>query len=289
MTSRFTQISPDAWVVQSSLYHTNSGIFLTGRDAVLIDPGVTPAELDALAAFLTARGTIVRTIVLTHAHWDHLLGPVRFPKATVMAHARYLDVVEVHRADLRRQVRSGLDEADERASFPPAPDVTFHDCLSLTFDALRLEVRFAPGHAPDHSVVYEPGNGVLWAGDMLSDLEVPMPMDTFADYLRTLDALSDRRIDVLVPGHGTPTRDPEEVNRRLDQDRAYLRVMVRCVRAALASGADLASTLDACECVPFAQPDTYPNAHRWNIEQAYLELGGEPLRDSPVGWAQDWL
>jgi glyoxylase-like metal-dependent hydrolase (beta-lactamase superfamily II) len=65
---------------------------------------------------------------------------------------------------------------------------------------------------------------VLLAGDMLSDIELPMPDDDNPDlvaYLAGLDSLADvvRRCAMLVPGHGTPTDRPLA---RLDADRRYL-------------------------------------------------------------------
>ncbi|MGC9350221.1 MAG: MBL fold metallo-hydrolase [Anaerolineae bacterium] len=289
MTSRLRRITSYAWVTQSSLYDTNSGIFLFGDAAFLVDPGVRPAELEGIAAFLAERRASVRAIVLTHAHWDHLLGPERFPQATVVAHDRYPDVIEEHRGDLRRQVMSWASGTRDAPFEPPLPDVTFADRLSLHLGSFELRVLFAPGHAPDHCVLYEPEAGLLWAGDMLSDREVPMPMDSFASYLHALDVLSAKQVDVLVPGHGSPTADPREIHRRFEQDRAYLQALQACVSSTVSDGADLDATLAACRDVPFAQPDTYPHAHRWNIEQAYLELGGEHVPDRPVGWAQDWL
>jgi hypothetical protein len=69
---------------------------------------------------------------------------------------------------------------------------------------------------------------VLLAGDMLSDAELPMPDDgnlTLEPYLAGLDTLAPvvARVSLLVPGHGTPTRDPMA---RLDADRRYLDALI---------------------------------------------------------------
>jgi glyoxylase-like metal-dependent hydrolase (beta-lactamase superfamily II) len=72
-----------------------------------------------------------------------------------------------------------------------------------------------------------PGPGVLLVGDMLSDVELPLPFDAFsagsdvATYLEGLDRLAPyvARAAVLVPGHGSPTTSPLS---RLDVDRRYL-------------------------------------------------------------------
>ena len=290
MGTPLRQLTPYAWVAQSRVYATNSGILLDGDGAYLLDPGITSLELDAIAAFVAAHGAAVRGIVLTHAHWDHLLGPARFPQAWVVATTGYMAVVAEHGDDLVRQVADwlsteGLMGID--AFVPPAPDFTFDDRMCIHLGAYRLQLMVAPGHAPDHAVLYEPSAGLLWAGDMLSDAEIPMVMDTFSHYLRTLDWLSHLDVRVLVPGHGTVTDDVADIRGRLERDRTYLRSVRECVAQAVSHGISLGETVTRCSEVQFVQPDNYPNAHRWNIEQAYGEMVGSVR--GVIGWAQDWL
>lgn len=290
MGALFRQLTPYGWVAQSRVFATNSGILLHGATAYLLDPGITPAELDAVATFVATHGATVRGIVLTHAHWDHLLGPSRFVAAPVIAHAGYTAVISAHRDDLVRQVgvwrsTQGLGELD--AFEPPVPDVMFDDLIHIHLGRWSLRLHAAPGHSPDHTVLYEPAAGLLWAGDMLSDLEVPMVMDTFSHYLATLERLSRLDVRILVPGHGTPTDDRAEIRDRFEQDQAYLRGIKTCAAQAVAGGLALGEAVVLCGKIGFAQPDDYPNAHRWNIEQAYVELGG--IAPDVAGWEQDWF
>jgi glyoxylase-like metal-dependent hydrolase (beta-lactamase superfamily II) len=87
------------------------------------------------------------------------------------------------------------------------------------------EVRFVvhDGHAPGHTAVWLPERGVLVAGDMLSDIELPLPFspDDLGAYLAGLDTLAPvvSLARVLVPGHGHATDRPLD---RLDADRRYL-------------------------------------------------------------------
>lgn len=87
----------------------------------------------------------------------------------------------------------------------------------------EVELVGHDGHAPGHTALWLPERGVLLAGDMLSDVELPLPFwpDDLAAYLAGLDALSPvvAHAAVLVPGHGHPTTDPMA---RLDADRRYL-------------------------------------------------------------------
>jgi glyoxylase-like metal-dependent hydrolase (beta-lactamase superfamily II) len=85
------------------------------------------------------------------------------------------------------------------------------------------------GHAAGHGAVFLPDTGVLVAGDMLSDIEIPL-LDTIED-----DPLGDYRAGLeqfaalsgvrwLVPGHGH-IADAAEFRRRLDADTRYLNLL----------------------------------------------------------------
>ncbi len=94
----------------------------------------------------------------------------------------------------------------------------------LPWSGRELVLHEHDAHARGHLAVEITDAGVLLAGDMLSDVEVPYPdadEPDLASYLTGLDRLAEvvRRSRVLVPGHGTPTYTPME---RLDADRRYL-------------------------------------------------------------------
>jgi len=74
-------------------------------------------------------------------------------------------------------------------------------------------------------------SGVLVAGDMLSDILIPMldlrgSADPVGDYLSALRLLEDaaRDVDVVIPGHGA-TGAADQVSARIAQDRAYVQAL----------------------------------------------------------------
>src|SRR6059058_2345772 len=81
-------------------------------------------------------------------------------------------------------------------------------------------------HAGGHAALLLADRGVLLAGDMLSDVLIPLldprRPDQVGAYETALDRLGQaaRYIDVLVPGHGAVAEGPEVAN-RLAADRAY--------------------------------------------------------------------
>jgi glyoxylase-like metal-dependent hydrolase (beta-lactamase superfamily II) len=87
-------------------------------------------------------------------------------------------------------------------------------------------------HAVGHAAVLLADRGVLLAGDMLSDVLIPLldprrPGQVGA-YETALDRLGEAagNVEVLVPGHGAVAQGPG-VAARLDADRAYLEALQR--------------------------------------------------------------
>jgi hydroxyacylglutathione hydrolase len=278
------------WVQQSALFATNSGVFLSEGQALLIDPGVFPHEVDALTAFLAAQGARATAVALTHAHWDHLLGAARFPAARVIAHTAYRAVVATHEADLARQVAAWQRESDLPGGPPftaPAPDEVFTDEQDLVIGRIALRLTAAPGHTPDQITIYEPENGALWAADMLSDQEIPFVGGGLGAYEATLATLAGWDIRALVPGHGAPTDAPAEIAARVAGDRAYLVELRGRVERALAAGYPMTETVAVCSDMQFRYPEANAEPHRRNVESAYIELGGEPPPYTS-GWDREW-
>ncbi len=288
MSAHFTQLTSHLWVTQSVLFATNSGVFLSGDEACLIDPGIAPETIKDIARFVDERGATPRTIVITHAHWDHVMGPEHFPGVPVIAHADYLRVLREHGVDLYRQIGVWEAQAHIRRPRPfmlPKPTYTFDTALTLTLGDERLCVIHAPGHALDQCVVYHAESATLWAADMLSDIEIPLPLSLNA-YEQTLAHLATLDIRALVPGHGAPTTDADEIQRRLAGDQAYLAELRMRITRAIAAGQTLAETVAACSDMPLPCLCDDPAPHTWNVESAYAELGGRV--EGLVGWKREW-
>jgi hydroxyacylglutathione hydrolase len=282
-----TRLTLDLWVAQSRLYSTNSGIYLSAGQACLIDPGVFPEEIEAIAQFLKQQGAAPQAIILTHSHWDHLLGPERFPNIKTIAQSNYLAETSGGQADdILWQIGEWEAEHSIERQEPfslPQPDETFAETLDLAVGDLSLRLVHAPGHAADQSVVYEPESAALWAADMLSDLEIPLVSDSLAAYEKTLAMLATWEIRTLVPGHGHPTAEPKEIRSRIAEDVAYLAELREKVAQAINRGLTVGETVRLCADMVYRHPEENIGPHRLNVESVYLELGGEadPTR---VGW-----
>ena len=273
-------------VRQSAYLHYNAGAFVSEGDACLVDAGLVPDEIEAL--LMDVGDHSVRYVILTHADWDHVLGPEHLPGATVVAQAAYEDELDPDgiRAILRRlDERAGVVRA--RPFEPPKPSLTFAEALELKVGDLELRLEHAPGHTASMLTVYEPADACLWAADVLSDVEPPMIAYDLESYARTLARIAELEIRTLVPGHGTPTNEGSEIRRRLDEDRRYLDRLGRAVADAVAAGNSLEETADACASISLSRSDESAATHRLNVEKVYADLGGD-ADPAEVGFARAW-
>ena len=224
--TKLRELAPGVMVTTSRRMLTNSVVLTGGADALLIDPAWMPDELGALAAEIKHRGLGVIGGFATHAHHDHLLWHPGFGAAPRWASEKTANLALSERAtllnslghafpeslvDLMGRVR-GVDTSIPRESVP---------------EGFQIELIIHDGHAPGHTALWLPEHRVLIAGDMLSDVELPLPFfpDDIPAYLGALDRLAPfvEQAEVVVPGHGNIGTDPLA---RLDADRRYLEDMI---------------------------------------------------------------
>ena len=225
-----TEVAPGVLVTTSRLYATTSTIVTHAGAALLVDPAWLPGELERLAGVLADRALVVAAGWSTHAHHDHLLWHPAFGRAERWATPTAARLATEHRGDLVAQLGPGwpddLVELMGRTVPLAEPAIPWRGPEALIVEH--------DGHSPGHGPLWLPGARVLLAGDMLSDVELPLPQDPpdpgryggdgdarLVAYLEGLDRLAPvvRRAAVLVPGHGRVTDEPV---RRLDADRRYL-------------------------------------------------------------------
>jgi glyoxylase-like metal-dependent hydrolase (beta-lactamase superfamily II) len=218
-------------LIHTSEFCQSNAVVVQGRAGVLlIDPGVHSNELDCLANDLSDSGQTVVAGFSTHPHWDHLLwharlgAPPRFGTAlcATTVRDRLSDGIDAHRHGIPDSVP--LDLLGVITGLPA-------ESARIPWDGPHVRIIEHQAHAPGHAALVIEGCGVLVAGDMLSDVLIPMldltgTADPIEDYLAALGLLEGLAgdVDVLVPGHGSVAR-ADQVRARIDQDRSYVRAL----------------------------------------------------------------
>lgn len=227
-----SRVAEGVRVHESACIQSNAVVVDGAAGALLVDPGITNQELASLAAEV---GAPVAVAFSTHPHWDHVLWHPDLgdaPRyATATSAAALSDLLA--RPDWRDLVAGGLppefandipmDLLGQVTGLPRGAEV-------VPWDGPVIRILEHRAHASGHAALFVEDRGVLIAGDMLSDVLVPMldhrataPIDDYLDALDLLESVASR-VDVVVPGHGS-VGDAAELRVRLDRDRAYVHAL----------------------------------------------------------------
>lgn len=227
---RLSEITGGVLVGTSERYMTTTTVVAgSGGRCLVIDPAIMPADLAALAAELAARGLRPAAGWSTHPHWDHVLWSRELGEVPRFAVPRAVAAATAHRADLigsaqRSAPGHDLELLGRLTALEPGAD-------RIPWAGPQAWVIAHDGHAPGHGAVFLPGAGVLVAGDMCSDVEIPLldrdtpdPVGHYRVGLERLAGLTGVR--QVVPGHGH-VGDAAEFGRRIAADRRYLDALER--------------------------------------------------------------
>jgi glyoxylase-like metal-dependent hydrolase (beta-lactamase superfamily II) len=164
----------------------------------------------------------------THPHWDHLLWHAKFGDVPRYGTALCATAAHAQLADARGKAAQLAPGAPLEliGTITPLPAAAGY--VPWAGPAVRIIEHRA--HAPGHAALLIEHCAVLVAGDMLSDVEIPLldlsSADPHGDYLIALQLFDDVVSDVavVVPGHGALARD-SEIRSRIDADQAYVQAL----------------------------------------------------------------
>ena len=268
------EIKPGVFACLMDNQTANAGFVVTERGVVVIDTLNSPARGRELAAAIKARtAQPVLFVINTHHHYDHVFGNQAFD-APVIAHCTLAEqLAEAAARDLMPvAIAARISEhpedhwlADELELI--YPNLIFTERLVIDLPPLRMVVQHMGGHTPESSVVDLPGEGVLFAGDLVFEGRVPFMRHAHIDgTLRALRQLERLGARTIVPGHGALC-DMTYVGRLTD----YVGDLRDRVQELIARGWNRGDVLGSDE-LPRWWTEDRPDLMRANVARVYDEL-----------------
>ena len=232
-----TKVAEGVLVHQSELLQNNTAVVRGSAGVLIVDAGITGEEMVCLANDLRELGQPVVAGFSTHPDWDHVLW-----------HAELGDAPRYGTAGCAAFMRDLLSNADwkARAAEGLPPEIAEETPLDLfglitglpagteriPWDGPDVRIIEHPAHAPGHAALFIEDRGVLVAGDMLSDVFIPMlddfsatndPVEDYLTGLRLLEGVADA-VDAVIPGHGS-VGGAGQARARIELDRAYVHAL----------------------------------------------------------------
>ena len=177
--SVLVEVAEGVHVATSAVYMTTSTVLVApDRSCLVVDPGVTAHEIDVLSSAIRLHGWTPIAVWSTHGHWDHLLDGGIFTGLPRWSGGWPVDI---------ETLMTERDEDDELARVllaspgdSPAPVVVAPPVLYPSVGGLLdwpgppVRVVTHGAHAPGSTSLVVPSADVLVAGDLLSDVEIPL-------------------------------------------------------------------------------------------------------------------
>ena len=267
---RTERILPGIWRLRLPLPwpgvpHGNAWALSAGDGIVLFDTGMGGKgrlrQLDLALAQAGFGVEDVSLLVCTHSHTDHygLAAPITeaagcelwmhpawehvrlLADDPAVALERRLEVARqsgVPAAALKRYRESRSGDEETGIDAIRVPDRDLLPGVEVETDQGVWQVHETPGHAPSHVVLHQPESRLMITGDHLLGRTVLFfdyghSPDPVGEFLTSLTAVEPLEVDLCLPGHGRPFRDPEN---KIAEARRQVEELDGKVRDSLGAG-----------------------------------------------------
>jgi glyoxylase-like metal-dependent hydrolase (beta-lactamase superfamily II) len=169
-----------------------------------------------------------------HPNWEHIRLQADDPQAALEARLEVGRMSGVPMAALDRY-RKGGPKPEDLIDAIRIPDRELVPGVEVETDVGTWSVIETPGHAPSHVCLHQADRRLLVSGDHLLGrtalfFDYGHTPDPIGEYLKSLDRIEPLPVDLCLPGHGKPFRDPavkiaaarEQAGELLDRVRGQL-------------------------------------------------------------------
>jgi len=214
-----------------------------------------------------------------HPAWEHVRLIADDPKAALEQRIEVARQSGVPARSLERYPQTREESDETGIDGIKVPDRELLPGVEVETDHGAWQVHETPGHAPSHVVLHQPERRLMISGDHLLGRTVLFfdyghSPDPVGEFLASLDEIEPLAVDLCLPGHGRPFRDPEN---KIAEARRQVAEIDAKVRASLAQGERTAYEIVA----DFLGPDALESpASAWVLQIVlsfldHMALAGE--------------
>jgi glyoxylase-like metal-dependent hydrolase (beta-lactamase superfamily II) len=276
---------------------SNSYLVTTNDGDVLINTGMPDGAERTKALFAPHRTGPLRYIILTQSHADHFGGvPVLREEGTKLVggpnfNEMLADMMGMQQFFGRRTMKlwgSTLNTGGPRKPVPAPdevrPDILVDRELTLEVGNRSFILISAPeGETIDNILVWMPNEKIVFTGNTFGPVWLSMPfLNTLRgdkprlvrNYLKALDKVRSLGAEIVITGHGEPTRGAQQIRDDLDRMEAAVTHVRDYTLDGMKAGKDVHTLMRE-----FAWPDNlaigeFHGKASWAVKSIWREYSG---------------
>jgi len=280
-----TEVAPGVYVHQGR-YEVQSAenrgdisnaSFIVGSEAIAVidTSGSLALGQDLREAIRGVTDKPIKYVINTHMHPDHVLGNAAFKQDNpiFVGHYKLARALGTRSESYIMANKQMLGEDAFEGSEIILPTLLIKETTTLDLGdrTLVLEPQ-ETAHTDNDLVVTDTKTDTLFLGDLLFSGHIPTIDGSIKGWLRVLDALKQREVARVIPGHGPPSMAWPEA---LEVQRRYLATVAQDVRQQIAEGKTLSEATRSAGLSEEGNWKLFDQYHVRNVTAAFAELEWE--------------
>ena len=278
----FEQLSEHGWAYTAE-GDPNSGVIVGDDSVMVIDATATPVMAqDLIGRIRNITGKPIKYVTLSHYHAVRVLGASAYKAEQIIASKPTFElIVERGQEDWQSEYERFPRLFQNADSVPGLtwPTLVFEKQMTVYMGKLEVQlIQIGPGHTRGDTVVWLPGEGTLFSGDLVEyNAGIYTGDAQLEEWPDTLDKLRALKPKALVPGRGPALKNATDAIKAIDFTQNFVRQLLACAREGVAAGKDLKqvytdtrATLDPV----YGSFPIYEHCMPFDVSRAYDEAKG---------------
>ena len=253
--------------------------FIIGEDSVaVIDTGGSLLIGEALKISIREKTSLpIKYVINTHVHLDHIYGNAAFnnPNTKFIGHKKLTQAMKFRKGFYETlNLRYLKTPIEKSIQIPPSILVRENESKIFDLGGRKIKVSaYSPAHTDNDVTITDIKTGTLWAGDLLFIERTPVidgDIHGFIDVLGQLISLDD--INLVIPGHGTPTRKWRDAFRK---SKNYFITLRDDIRRSISEDQGLRKAIETVAKSESEKWELFDVQNARNINQVYPKLEWE--------------